>query len=222
MDISAFKQFEEFLTRTAPYAELAGYRFRGLQDFPANMHGYLQAFARTVYNADGADPVREDLRRALAICEAEAIRKVMVVTCKELDLFPPPEDETSEIAGIAFALYTQQQALDLDQVVQARHKQLNMTAFFLADFAHFAGVPEAKETSNAGKRTLNDFLNKAKDRKPKDKWKLAVFKIIDEFFPSSVKKDVTTFFDSHGELVVLGTVFAAGVALAALLLGKRR
>jgi hypothetical protein len=220
MDVKAFASFEEFLMRTAPFAEVSGYRFRSLQDFPREMHEYLEVFGRSLCLADSDDPLREHLKRALAICEAEAIRKVMVVTCKELDLFPPPDEEDSEIGGIAFALYMQQQALDLDAVVSDRHKHLNMTAFFIADFASFSGVPEAKETSANGKRTLNEFLNKAKERKPKDKWKRAVFKIIDEYFPSSVKKDVTDFFDTHGELVVLG--IAAGVAIAAFLLGKRR
>ena len=222
MDTAAFSNFADFLNRTAPHAEAAGYRFRGLQDFPSDLHAYLTEFADALKRARPEDPLRDELRRALAICETEAIRKVMVVTCKELDLFPPPDDETTEISGIAFALHAQQQSLDQDPIVAARHKQLNMTAFFIADFAHFARIPEASETSASGKQKLSDFLNKAKDRKPKDKWKKPVLRLIDEFCPRAIKKELTDFFDSRGELLALGTAFAAGVALAALFLGKRR
>lgn len=222
MDTTTFPSFEEFLLKTARHAEIAGFRFRGLQDFPEELHAFLSDFAAKLRSAGSEDPLRRDLMRALGVCEKEAIRKVMVVTCKELDLFPPKTDETSDIAGIAFALYAQHQSLEEDPVISARYKQLNMTAFFIADFAHFAGIPEAAETSPSGRKTLNEFLEKAKEKKPKSSWKRAVLDVIDEFFPASVKKDVTDFFDSHSDVLALGAAFAAGVAIAALFLGKRK
>ena len=226
MDLQAFPSFKPFLEITDQHASLAGYRFRGLQDFPTDLHPYITSFAKELKNAAKSDELREELDRAILLCESEAIRKVMVVTCKEIDVWPPDfeNEDQRDIAGIAFALWNQQRSLDEDPVMNQQHKRLNMTAFFIVDFAFFAGIPEAGETSTAGKRTLNDFLLRAKRQQPnlKDKMKKAVLGVLEEFFPESTKLEFKAWFDSQWDYIALSAAFAAGIAIASWLFSNTR
>ena len=217
MDSDGFPAFKEFLNKTEPYARSEGFRFRGIENFPATLRPFLTDAAHALVAAREDSPLREDLRRALLLCESEAIRKVMVATCRELDLWPPRELNEG-IQQTAWALYTHQKSLDSDAIISARHNRLTLTAFFIVDFAAASGVAEATETSEGGKKLLKEFLTSAHQHKPKVSLKAAV---LEALAGTSLRKEVGEWLDNYWDPVLVGaSAFAAGVALALLLKRK--
>ena len=217
MDSDAFPAFKEFLNKTEPYARTEGFRFRSIENFPVTQRPFLTEAAHALVAAREDSPLREDLRRALLLCESEAIRKVMVATCRELDLWPPRE-LTEGIQQTAWALYTHQKSLDSDAVISSRHNSLTLTAFFIVDFAAAAGLAEATETSEGGKKLLKEFLTSANQHKPRVSLKAAILEAI---AGTNLRKEVAEWFDNYWDpLVVATSAFAAGVALALLIRRK--
>ena len=143
----------------------------------------------------------------------------MVATCKELDLWPPIE-LSEGIQQTAWALYTHQKSLDSDTVIASRHNRLTLTAFFIVDFAASAGVNEATETSEGGKKLLKEFLTAAQHHKPGNRSSLKGV-ILEALEGSKLSKEITQWLDSNWEPLIVGaSAFAAGLAMAALLLRR--
>ena len=218
MDFEAFPAFKDFLLKSEPYARSEGFRFREISSFPVNLQPFLIEKQNELLSAEPDSPIRDDLRRALLLCESEAIRKVMVATCRELDLFPPNQNGLTEgIEQTAWALYTHQKSLYNDSVISSRHTRLTLTAFFIVDFAAAAGFQEATETSEGGKKLLKEFLKSAQVHKPGFRAVLRDI-VLDALDGFHLRKEVSEWLDSNWDPIFVGAgAFAAGVALAALL-----
>ena len=220
MDADAFPAFKDFLIKTEPYARTEGFRFRGINHFPATLRAFLAEVSANLAEAPEDAPLREDLKRALLLCESEAIRKVMVATCRELDLWPPT-DLSEGIQQTAWALYTHQKSLDSDSVIASRHNSMTLTAFFIVDFAASAGVPEATETSEGGRKLLKEFLTAAQHHKPGIRAKLKAV-VMGALEGTHYRKEVAEWLDNYWEPLLVGaSAFAVGVAVAALLIRRK-
>ena len=229
MNPESFPSFKELITKTSTIAADEGFRFRGFKHFP-NHETFLKDFAERLTAAADETPLRDDLNRAILICESEAIRKVMIVTCKELGIWPQEEgakatgpdswtSPDSPLTQTAYALWMHQHSLDSDQVLVDRHKILTMTAFFIVDFAHAAGIPEAAKTTEGGKKLLMDFLDMAKKEQPgKVSFKKALKDVIRDWATPGIRKDLWSWLDSNWDgLLIGGVAFAVGVTVASLL-----
>ena len=232
MDVDAFPCFKDFLIRTRATAETDGYRFKTDLSYPTQEREFIGMFAKQVSSAPLGSSLRDELERAILICESEAIRKVMVITCKELAIWPKDRNLSDEklscesgIEQTAYALWMHEESLDQDPIIAERHKLLTMTAFFIVDFAHWAGVPEASEVSPGGKKLLEDFLSSARTYNPSlsDRLKSVLTDIVKVWAPPNIKKELKNWVDYNWDSVLVGGLaFAAGMFVAAMLAGLKR
>jgi hypothetical protein len=236
MDIASFPAFKDFLTRTEESARREGFRFKNKNAFPVEDQQYLDEFALTVRSSAPDSDLRDDIDRAIIICESEAIRKVMVMTCKELGVWPAPDSKSGDkeynahdanpsLEQTAYALWMHEKSLQGDEVIAARHKKQTMTAFFIVDFAHFAGVPEASKATEGGKKLLNDFLHAAKNYNPtvSEKLKRTLSRAVKEWAPPNLKNELNNWIDYNWDAVLVGGIaFAAGMIVASLFAGAKR
>ena len=227
MDLESFAAFTEFLTKTEESARDQGFRFRGIAYFPVSLHPFLESFAKSLVEAPEFSPLKEQLNRAILLCESEAIRKVMIVTCKELGAWPTgseASDFDTPLEQTAYALWLHQKSLEEDEIILGRHKQRTMTAFYIVDFAHAAGVAEAGETTEGGQKMLNDFLKSAKiSKKSKNKIRNSLLETVESWAPKGVQKEVENFLESNANTFFVGAAaFAAGAIVAGLLNLRKR
>ena len=255
LDHEAFPQFEKFLSALETYALETGCRFR-LTDWPMVMTPGNAEFVMISDEpqADGGSPspdrvvseftdrlrnnepgLVQEIACAAKICEQEGLRNVMIATCKELRLWPPPGDDrlesiaysdTSEpLDAIAWALYNHEKCLNESD--RASHDRLCRTASFLVDFAHSIGMTQITGTSKAGSNLLTDFLTRAKEWTQNDAVgrrglrKVIVDSIKDFVGDPKLVHDIESWLDKHWEAVAVGSIaLVAGFALAALALGS--
>ncbi len=257
LDHQAFPKFEKFLSALESYALETGCRFR-LSDWPmvttpGNAEFVMISEDQPTVQSEGSsvspdravieftDRLRNndqelvnEIAFAAKICEQEGLRNVMIATCKELRLWPPPgEDRLESIAysdtsepldAIAWALYNHEKCLNESD--RASHDRLCRTASFLVDFAHSIGVTQITGTSKAGSALLTDFLTRAKEWTQHDTVgrrglrKVIVDSIKDFVGDPKLVRDIESWLDKHWEAVAVGSIaLVAGFALAALALG---
>ena len=258
LDRTAFPNFERFLIALEEYARETGCRFR-MADWPmVTTPGTNSAAEFVLISEEDSNPgsvttsekivlefmdrlrnsepgLVQEISCAAKICEQEGLRNVMIATCKELRLWPPPgEDRLESIAysdtsepldAIAWALYNHEKCLNESD--RASHDRLCRTASFLVDFAHSIGVTQITGTSKAGSALLTDFLTRAKEWTQEDAVgrrgvrKVIIDSLKDFVGDPKLVSDIESWLDKHWEAVAVGSIaLVAGFALAAIAIGS--
>jgi len=170
LDERSFPQFASLLQVSQKFASRHGCRFQPIRSEVGAREEYDGEAAHLVADpvfrdymarlkpADGtvgAVLLMEELHHAQRILVAESARKIMVSTCKELDLFPPSPspsgvahtdcryEEEGTVLEVAMRLYNDQAARlaeESEHGVSSMYFKVR-TASFLLDVAEVAGVP---------------------------------------------------------------------------------